>query len=189
MDDFSGVLIERILEGTAASRASLEAGDVISHINDTEIRSTCDLKIAVSKLEIGEQIEITYDGAADDLKKDIIVGSREQHRISWKTCAVATATVPVQQNVTPIEDAAAFAVFPNPSNGISTLTFENESRGALNVRVYDLQGRLILAQDKPNFDGYYEEEINISNQPAGIYLVELSLNGKKYTKELVIARK
>ncbi len=189
MDDFSGVLLERIIDGSAASRASFEAGDVISYINDTEIRSTCDLKIAVSKLEIGEQIEVTYDGSMDDLKKDVIVGSREQHKISWKTCAVATATIPVQQNVTEIEEAAAFAVFPNPSKGISTLTFENESRGILNVRVFDLQGRLILEQGKPNFDGYYNEEINISNQPAGIYLVELALNGKKYTKELVIARK
>ena len=117
------------------------------------------------------------------------MGSRDQHLITWKTCAVAVATVPVQQNITPITDATAFEVYPNPSNGISTLTFENENRGELNIKVYDLQGRLILDQDKLDFDGYYEEQINISNQPAGIYLVELSLNGEKYTKELVIARK
>lgn len=189
MDDFSGVLLERVIDGSAANQASLEAGDVISYINDKEIRSVCDLKIAISKLEIGEQIQVTYDGHADDQKQDLIVGSRQQHLISWKTCAVATATVDVNQNITALSNNAAFEVFPNPSNGVSTLTFENASKGELNIKIYDLQGRLVLEQDKLDFEGYYEEEINISGQPAGIYLVEMSLNGEKYTKELVIARK
>ncbi len=187
MDDFSGVLLERVIDGSAANQASLEAGDVISYINDKEIRSVCDLKIAVSKLEIGEQIQVTYDGHMDNQKQEVIVGSREQHLITWKTCAVATATVDVNQNITTLQNTAAFEVFPNPSNGVSTLTFENASKGALNIKIYDLQGRLILEQDKLDFEGYYEEEINISGQPSGIYLVEMSLNGEKFTKELVVA--
>ena len=189
MDDFSGVLLERVIDGSAANHAALEAGDVISYINDKEIRSICDLKMAVSKLEIGEQIELTYDGHMDNQKQELKVGSRQQHLITWKTCAVATATVDVNQNVTALRNTAAFEVYPNPSNGVSTLTFENASKGELNIKIYDLQGKLVLEQDKLDFEGYYEEEINISGQPAGIYLVEMSLNGEKYTKELVIARK
>ncbi len=189
MDDFSGVLLERVIDGTAAHEASFEAGDVISFINDSEIRSTCDFKIAVSKLEVGEEIQVTYDGEAEGQQKEVVVGSREHHLISWKTCAVATTTVEVQQNITSLRNTAAFEVFPNPSNGVSTLTFKNESKGELNIKVYDLQGKLILTQDKIDFEGYYEEEINISNQPAGIYLVEMSLNGEQFTKELVVTRK
>ncbi len=189
MDDFSGVLLERVIDGSAANEASLEAGDVISYINDKEIRSVCDLKVAVAKLEIGEQIQVTYDGHADNQKQDVIVGARDQHLVTWKTCAVATATVDVQQNITSLSNTAAFEMFPNPSNGVSTLTFENASKGKLNIKIYDLQGRLISDQDKLDFDGYYQEDINISGQPAGIYLVEMSLNGEKFTKELVISRK
>ncbi len=187
MDDFSGVLLERIVDGTAASKTSLEAGDVISYINNKEIRSTCDLKIAVSKLKVGEQIEVTYDGGAEVQKQDLIVGSRDQHLITWETCAIAT--VPVQQNITSLSNTAAFEMFPNPSQGLTKLTFENDSKGELNIKVYDLSGKMIMEQDKLDFEGYYEEEINIFGQPSGIYLVEMTLNGEKFTKELVIANK
>ena len=80
-------------------------------------------------------------------------------------------------------------MFPNPSEGVSTLIFENENRGELNIKVYDLQGKLVWEQAKVDFEGYYQEEINLTNSPSGIYLVKMTLNGEQYTEEMVITNK
>ena len=82
----------------------------------------------------------------------------------------------------------ATELFPNPSTGISTLTFEHEGRGKLSVEIFDLQGKRVFKKGKINFDTFYKEEINLSNQPSGLYIVELNLDGKKFTKELVISK-
>lgn len=190
MDDFSGVLLERVINESAADEAAFYAGDVISYIDDYEIRSVCDLKIAVSKLDVGQEVEVTYDRTTPEDKKNMVVGSRKVHSVTWKECAVDPN--PEVQIATAVAAEIAdheFGIFPNPSNGISTITFENESKGMLSIEIFDLQGKRIYTQDKIEFDNYYEEEINISNQSSGIYLIELSLNGKKYTKELVVAQK
>ena len=187
MDDFSGVLLERIIDKSAADEAAFHAGDVISYIDDYEIRSVCDLMSTVRKLKIGQQVSVTYnDGGADDLR-DVIVGSREVRQITWKACeATAQVEIPVVQNTI---SKAEYSVFPNPSSGVSNLTFEHDSRGELAIEIFDLQGKRVFMQDKIDFDHYYEDVIDIANQPSGIYIVELHLNGETFTKELVVQQK
>jgi len=190
MDDFSGVLLERVIEESAADQATLTSGDVISYIDDYEIRSVCDLKVAVSKLDIGQQVEVTYDRVTPKDLLNLTVGSRQQHIVTWDVCTEEqTPNVQITTEVAAELADHKFDIFPNPSSGVSTITFENASKGELNIEVFDLTGKLIYTQDKIEFENYFEDEINISNQPSGIYLVELFLNGKKYTKELVIAQK
>ena len=192
MEDFSGVLLERIIDNSSAAKAEFQAGDVISYIDDREIRSVCDLKSTINKLEVGQQVEVTYNEGADNIKTFLNVGSRDFKYITWKSCepaAVAEAEVEVIQNeVKPASADLAYELFPNPSTGVSTLTFEHDSRGELSIEIFDLQGKRIFMQDKIDFDHYLKKDINVANQPSGIYLVELTLNGESFTKELVVQR-
>jgi hypothetical protein len=185
MDDFSGVLLERIVEKSAAEDASFHAGDVISYIDDYEIRSVCDLLRTVKKLNVGQQVSVTYNDGGADKNKDVIVGSREVRQVSWKSCP-ATASVENPVIHAAVAAAPAYNVFPNPSTGVSNLTFEHDSTGELSIEIFDLNGKRIFAQDKIDFDHYYEDVIDIANQASGIYIVELRLNGQKFTKELVV---
>jgi len=190
MEDFSGVLLERIIDNSSAAEADFQAGDVISYINDREIRSVCDLMSTVKRLEIGQEVEVTYNTGAENTKKNVSIGSREHNYITWKSCGpVATAEIEVtHEDVKPTIADHAYELFPNPSTGVSTLTFEHDSRGELTIEVFDLQGKRIFKQDKIDFDHFYKKDINIANQPSGLYLVELTLNGESFTKELVIQR-
>lgn len=62
-------------------------------------------------------------------------------------------------------------LYPNPATTI--LTIKNLTEGAL-IKVYDLQGRLMLLSDN-------NEYINVSELSNGIYYVEISNNGTKST--------
>ena len=188
MEDFSGVLLEQVITNSAAEKANLHSGDVISYINNREIRSICDLRSAVNKLEIGKEAAITFNSGNANHTKNVVIGSRVNKRISWSICeAQVEPSIAISETeikaVTPKYD---YEVFPNPSVGLSTLTFKHDGTGELSITIFDLNGKKVYIQDKVDFEGYYEEQINISNQPSGLYIVELDFNGKKFTKELTI---
>ncbi len=78
-------------------------------------------------------------------------------------------------------------VYPNPSAGRFNIAMGIRESGYLEVKVYDLQGRLIQSENIPNFkSGYYHSSIDLRNEPDGIYLVKAEINGngilQKYQK-------
>lgn len=71
-------------------------------------------------------------------------------------------------------------IYPNPSNGSFVVEFDHEVANG-NLSLHDLSGRVI-----------YEEEVNGSeiqinaSQPAGIYLLNVSENGRLSTLKVII---
>ena len=55
-----GRLVTRVWSETAAARAGLVAGDVITRAGSVNVRSGTDLREALATLEPGDNIEITY---------------------------------------------------------------------------------------------------------------------------------
>ncbi|MFD1778593.1 S1C family serine protease [Fredinandcohnia salidurans] len=56
-----GVIVTSVAQNSAAEKAGLKMTDVIVKINDTEVKSSMDLrKYLYSKVKIGDQIELTY---------------------------------------------------------------------------------------------------------------------------------
>ena len=69
---------------------------------------------------------------------------------------------------------------PNPVKDNLTLTFVNETAGNIVVYVYDLNGRTVLSTTLGNHQpGSVSGTINISNLPAGTYVVKA---GNSYAK-------
>ncbi len=72
-----------------------------------------------------------------------------------------------------------FSLFPNPTNNIITIEAEDLS----SVILFNAYGQEISNIDSPNF----HTEINIENQPKGIYFVVVEYNnGERKTTKLVI---
>jgi hypothetical protein len=76
-------------------------------------------------------------------------------------------------------------VYPNPSNGqFSLLVPESMLQGDAQVEIIGLAGQKVLlstiqgAQERPSFD--------LSQQPAGIYVVRITNGDKVYTSKIVI---
>ena len=72
-------------------------------------------------------------------------------------------------------------VYPNPTEGNLMLETEVEEVN-YNVFIYDIQGRKIFSEIiKSN-----SYAINISNQPKGIYFLQLDANGKQETIKIIL---
>lgn len=76
--------------------------------------------------------------------------------------------------------------YPNPNNGQFSLNFQAAEEGSLSVIVRDLQGRTVYQEDASEFNGVYQNDINISGESAGVYFLTINVNGRSTTKKLVM---
>lgn len=78
-----------------------------------------------------------------------------------------------------------FAIYPNPNNGNFTVKLTSNSANKIKVGVHDLRGRLVFENDFQN-TGTFNQEIQLGNVQAGIYLVTVQDGDKKEVKKIVI---
>ena len=78
-----------------------------------------------------------------------------------------------------------FALYPNPNSGNFTIQFNSTSSNDINVSVYDLRGRSIFEKQYAN-TGLFNQNLQLNNLQAGIYLVTVKDGDKKVVKKIVI---
>jgi hypothetical protein len=79
-------------------------------------------------------------------------------------------------------------LFPNPSNGAATIKFNLNESATVTVNVVDMLGKDVLPATVSNYNAG-EQAITVNNNSSlskGIYFVNISINGSKMAKKLVI---
>lgn len=69
------------------------------------------------------------------------------------------------------------SIFPNPSKDMTVLYFTSESAMDLQVRVMDLSGRVLFA-DQQDASLQYSRNLDISQWASGMYLIEWTIDGQ-----------
>lgn len=121
------------------------------------------------------RIGYSYDAAGNRVKREIIMP--------------APKTMAKQQNFS--SDNQSFSdmlcdhsvkIYPNPSKGtLKICIFGLKDSDKCSLGVYTTQGVQILAK-KVKTDN---TDVNISNQPNGVYLLQIAINGKSTTWKIV----
>ncbi|NOX46647.1 MAG: T9SS type A sorting domain-containing protein [Chlorobi bacterium] len=78
-----------------------------------------------------------------------------------------------------------FQLFPNPNSGTFSIVLENYP-GNASYRVFNLTGQVISDGDLEENGGIASAELNISNEPKGIYFVKVTYAGKTESRKLII---
>ena len=78
------------------------------------------------------------------------------------------------------EKQQEFIIFPNPNNGVFNIKVNDIKKGLL-IQVYDLVGKEVFSSKMKNT----KQQIDISNQPKGIYLVKVTIGDKVYNEKIV----
>jgi hypothetical protein len=65
-------------------------------------------------------------------------------------------------------------VYPNPSRDVFNISFTSQESQTITVKVVDMIGKEIFTQEMSDFNGSYNQLINLSNEPNGIYLLKIN---------------
>jgi putative serine protease PepD len=75
-DADNGAQITQVTAGSAASKAGLQAGDVVTKAGDTEVQSGDDLRRAVAAKQPGDKLELTYTRNGTEHTTTVTLGTR-----------------------------------------------------------------------------------------------------------------
>ncbi len=69
-DDLQGALVSQVTEGSAAARAGIQAGDVITSISGQPVKGAAELRNSIGMMKVGDSVEVNLlrDGKPKSLK-------------------------------------------------------------------------------------------------------------------------
>lgn len=81
----------------------------------------------------------------------------------------------------------AISLYPNPTTGLVNLDIDLTNTMNIQSRVMDLSGRVVLAREHANVLNL-KEQLDLSNQPDGMYIVQIVADGKPYYAKVMVAK-
>ena len=75
--------------------------------------------------------------------------------------------------------------YPNPNSGKFSLEFK-ASKKPTEIKITSLDGKTVYAEELQNFEGTYQNEIDLSSQKRGVYLLQIIQGNKAVNKKIVI---
>ena len=104
--------------------------------------------------------------------------------LSWTS--LVTWTQPTSSKVEGGSSIANLDIYPNPSRDVFNVTFTSEDVQDLRVRILNVIGEELIAEDLQQFIGEYTKQINLEDNAKGIYFLEIETNDRVINKKLIL---
>jgi Do/DeqQ family serine protease len=114
-DDVQGAMVSQVLQGSAADKAGIEAGDIITMVNGEAVRNAAELRNRIGLMRVGDNVDVTLlrdgkqkrvtatireaapdSGAAEDLHASLAGADLVDTAPDAKTAGVLVRTVAPQ---------------------------------------------------------------------------------------------
>ncbi|MBK6485144.1 MAG: T9SS type A sorting domain-containing protein [Chitinophagaceae bacterium] len=76
-------------------------------------------------------------------------------------------------------DDGIFSLFPNPNDGMITITATFGQEETLTIRIIDLTGRELFSEIIGNVTGTFSKQLDLGNYSSGTYFMQLIHDGQK----------
>ena len=97
-------------------------------------------------------------------------------------------TGPVQDNERALQanQDEELAIYPNPSNGVFTISVANLPSRRAELRIINVIGNEIYRETLTRGDGHFTKTIDLSGKAKGLYYVKLETDGYSSVRRVVI---
>ncbi|MEM6964088.1 MAG: PDZ domain-containing protein [Bacteroidota bacterium] len=189
-----GVRVTGVIEDTPAYEVDLLKGDYITAIDGIEVRSHRELLTERNKHNPGDRFVITFtrDGIEYDVTAQFKDCPTEEAEVEMPVVEESIVEEvpeiiesPIQSPTNGILQLEGLEAFPNPTYGDLNLRFQSEAK-PITVRIVDVQGRVIYSENLNNFDGDYNQKLDLSKGTPGVMAVTIMQEGKVFTKNIVL---
>lgn len=131
---------------------------------------------SINGADLPNMVENYMDYSNGNCQNSFTIG---QINLMRQVIDIYRPTLPLLTNLTEIEDLKGLKIYPNPTNGIINLDFENISNAS--IRVFNTQGQLVFDQKSINKTNY---QFKLNSAP-GLYFIKVNSNGKEASFKLI----
>jgi hypothetical protein len=86
-----------------------------------------------------------------------------------------------------VEGVEQISLYPNPASGRAFLDVKLTERMDLRVRLFNMNGQAVYESEQSSAD-YLRQELDLTNQTPGMYIVQIVAGGKPYYTKLIVNR-
>lgn len=195
-----GARLTSIIEGTGAESAILKADDKITKMDKSPISSSKAAIEFIQSKKPGDKITIQVVRENKTMLIKATLGSWADSPSSTSKIKIleayceantAEAEVPAPKENTSntlmpsFETQAVMEVFPNPTADFVTIKFEGK-KAPLAIQIISLNGQSMYTKNVQNFDGNYNDQLDLSQYPSGVYLIHLTQGDQQITQQVVV---
>jgi membrane-associated protease RseP (regulator of RpoE activity) len=187
-----GVQVTGIIGNTAASRSGVESGDVILAMDGISVNDNGELLTERDKHDAGDAFVLTIQRGSKQMDINARFNSCDEEpelEIIEEVIEEPQANQP--QPVEPIEldDNAlqldGYRAFPNPTFGQIRVQYTAEPVPTV-MQISDATGRVVYQNRMNNFNGTFDEQINLIDATPGTLTLTIRQGAKVQSKQIVL---
>ncbi|MCB0661182.1 MAG: PDZ domain-containing protein [Saprospiraceae bacterium] len=185
-----GVRITDVIPNTSADKFGLQKGDILLMVDGITVNSHHEVVTERDKHEAGDWYEMTLD------RNGKIFTVKAQFNECEQEEDVEEAKEELQEEETESIDNPAgtengqlvldeFSAYPNPTVSDLNVSFKGEAVPT-QVRITDINGRVVFEEFLPNFDGVYQKLVSLGNVSPGNLNLSVYQKGKVVSKSILL---
>jgi hypothetical protein len=186
----SKIEVADVVAGSGSEAAGLLKGDQIIAVNSEEV---VDAEDVISKLEpfspgdivpvkiVRNDLEMTLNITLTErtsqpihTKKEITIKKEIKEIPDTKPEVKSSSSLQIRE----------LKIHPNPSKEILNVSFKGLA-APLHISLTDLEGKLLLEQKIDNFNGHYQDELNLTGLPKGALIITFEQKDKKHSEKVI----
>lgn len=102
--------------------------------------------------------------------------------------STASFTIYVSDKITEVPELSmekSLILYPNPGNKNLSVKFSDHLTGLVVINVYNLAGTKLNQITKEKSDFIFDERMEVTNTPPGVYMIEVSVGSKRMVKRWI----
>ncbi len=192
-DEGQGVRVSGIIDNTAAAKYGVQANDIILSMDDVPTNTYNELLRERNKHQSGDwfTLSILRNGQRMEVDAQFNPCEKTAEVVEPVEEAVVVEEVVEEQIAEPKVqpdfqlEPETWNLYPNPTFGRMQLEFQAEPLPTT-IRIQDVSGKLVFNQTLNQFNGYYNEAIDLSRAVPGQYLLSVQQGDKIKTEKIVL---
>ncbi|MEI6898991.1 MAG: T9SS type A sorting domain-containing protein, partial [Bacteroidota bacterium] len=92
------------------------------------------------------------------------------------------------ETIVTADDFESLSIFPNPTSGKINLDYTAASDGKIEVKILNLTGTSVMETTFNAMDGSNNFSMDLTGQPAGIYILELTSDHDRILKKVMVRK-
>jgi hypothetical protein len=168
----------------------VQPGDIILALDGQPVNSTGALLRERDKHQPGDAFTLTIlrDGASRLINARFKACDTPAKEKAPEEALTEKITEERQEGPVDVQSVLApesLQAFPNPTTGPVNVRFEAEAVPTT-VRILDISGKTVYSKTLNQFNGYFNEQINLFGNRPGTYIISVQQGEKVSTKKIVL---
>ncbi|MCC6412086.1 MAG: PDZ domain-containing protein [Saprospiraceae bacterium] len=187
-----GVRVTGIIDETPAKLGGVQPGDIITALDGAPIANYQQLRIERDKHEPGDDFQLTVlrDGALTTVDATFVACDDQKPTVKEEKVTLVEEKAPVEQDDPPLQqqnllELTDFNAYPNPTFGPLNIRFEAKPLPTT-IRIFDITGKVVYDKVLNQFNGSFNEQINLVNNKPGNFILQVQQDGKTFAKKIVL---